>query len=369
MSSQGFCFVSVKFARSLNAASIAIAVCLATTAPAHADNGTLRITSKPGGAQILINGQRQGSSPVAKGQSVAIKLPAGDYTVEAVKAKGLTEQYGKKSVHLDEGSVQAISIDLIERPSASFFSQLKQKFGGRVPQIDMVTVPAGNFDMGSSQRPEERPVHRVRMQAFEMGRTEVTFDEWDACYVNGGCDHFPKDEGWGRGNRPVIHVSWDDAQQFIAWLNQSTGKRYRLPSEAEWEYAARAGTDGKFSVGACLSTAQANYDGKHPLDGCQKGQYREQTTTVGSFSPNAFGLHDMHGNVWEWIQDCWADSYSGAPSDGSARSTGNCNRRVIRGGSWYNGAIYALSARRNYSSPAYRDGAQGFRLAMTKPAP
>lgn len=366
MSTQAFRFVSGKYARSLNAALTSAALCLATTLT-HADSGTLRIATTPGGAQILINGERQGHAPAQKGQNFAIKLPAGDYTVEAIKAKGLTEQYGKKSVRLADNSVHAISIDLIERPSASFHNQLKQKFGGRVPQIEMVTMPAGSFDMGSSRRPDEHPIRRVRMPAFEMGKTEVTFDQWDACYVNGGCDHFPKDEGWGRGNRPVIHVSWDDAQQFIAWLNQSTGKRYRLPSEAEWEYAARAGTDSRFSAGACLSTSQANYDGKHPLDGCRQGEYREQTTPVGSFAANAFGLHDMHGNVWEWTQDCWNESYAGAPSDGSARITGNCNRRVIRGGSWYNGAVYARAARRNYSSPAYRDAAQGFRLAMTKP--
>lgn len=310
MSTQAFCLVSSNYTRSLNAALASAALCLASSLThAETDTGMLRIATSPAGAQIFINGQHKGNSPVVKGQ----------------------------------------------------------EFAGRMPQIDMVSIPAGSFAMGSTRRDDERPVHKVRMSAFEMGKTEVTFDQWDACFANDGCDHFPKDEGWGRGNRPVINVSWDDAQQFITWLNQSTGKRYRLPSEAEWEYAARAGSGTRFSVGGCLSTSQANYDGKHPLDGCRQGDYREQTTAVGSFAANAFGLHDMHGNVWEWTQDCWNDSHSGAPSDGTARTSGNCSRRVIRGGSWYNGAVYARSGRRNYSSPAYRDSAQGFRLAMAKP--
>lgn len=365
MSTQVTCFVPGTCARFLGAAFASAAFCLAT-ALAHADTGMLRIATSPGDAQIFINGQRKGNSPSVEGQNFAIKLRAGEYTVEAVKPSGPTEQYGKKSVYVADDSLQTITIDLSERPAASFRNQLKQKFAGRVPQINMVSIPAGSFEMGSNSYDSERPVHSVSVPAFEMGKTEVTFDQWDACVANGGCDHFPKDEGWGRGNRPVINVSWDDAQQFIAWLNKSTGKRYRLPSEAEWEYAARAGTSSKFSTGDCLSTSQANYDGNHPLDGCPKGEYRKQTVAVGSFAANAFGLHDMHGNVWEWTQDCWNDSYSGAPTDGSARTNGTCSRRVIRGGSWFNYADHARSAKRYNYSTDNRNGYQGFRLSRSR---
>jgi formylglycine-generating enzyme required for sulfatase activity len=354
------------FSSRLNAALVAATIAFFAAVPAHADQGMLRIATKPGDAQIFINGQRKGNSPSEEGQNFAIKLKAGEYTIEAVKPDGPSEKYGKKSVFVSDDTLQTITIEMTERPSASFRAQLKQKYAGRPPTIDMVAIPAGSFEMGSNSYDSERPPHRVEVGAFEMSKTEITFDQWDACVANGGCDHFPKDEGWGRGNRPVINVSWDDAQQFAAWMSKSTGQRFRLPSEAEWEYAARAGTTTKFSTGDCISASQANYNANRPGDGCPTGEYRKQTIPVGSFAANAFGLHDMHGNVWEWTQDCWNGSYSGAPTDGKAWTSGNCGQRVLRGGSWDINAGSARSALRNYVGTDYHYTDTGFRLSRSR---
>ena len=163
-----------------------------------------------------------------------------------------------------------------------------------------------------------------------------------------------------------MNVSWDDVQQFIAWLNKATGHRYRLPSEAEWEYAARAGTDTRFSTGDCLPATHANYDGTVPGDGCPKGEYLKRTLPVGSLAANAFGLHDMHGNVREWAQDCWNKSHSGAPLDGAARNDGDCSQRVQRGGSLDSYARTARSADRNYDAVGYRYSRVGFRLSRSR---
>ena len=157
--------------------------------------------------------------------------------------------------------------------------------------------------------PRGRPVQRRRPAAsgddpgtVRGGKHEVAFDEWDACVAAGGCGgHHLDDEGWGRGRRPVIDVNWDNAKAYVRWLSRRTGKSYRLLSEAEWEYAARAGTTGPFHTGSTISTNQANYT----YGAGREGLYREKTVPVGSFPANGFGLHDVHGNVWEWVEDCW----------------------------------------------------------------
>ena len=189
---------------------------------------------------------------------------------------------------------------------------------------EMVVVPPGQFMMGSPDTDPVRfraegPVHRVTIPAsFAAGKYEVTFEEWDACVSAGGCSHKPGDEGWGRVRHPVIFVNWNDAQEYVRWLSKKTGKTYRLLSEAEWEYVARAGTTTPYHTGEQISTSQANYDGNYTYNGSSKGETRERTIPVGSFGANQFGLHDVHGNVREWVQDCWNDNYKGTPSDGSA---------------------------------------------------
>ena len=237
---------------------------------------------------------------------------------------------------------------------------------------EMVNLPAGSFRMGSSANEPERksdegPQHQVKVAAFELGKSEVTFDEWDACVAAGYCQHKPDDAGWGRGQRPVINVSWNDAQTYVAWLKRETGERWRLPTEAEWEYAARAGTTTPFSTGNCISTSQANYDGNYDYNKCgaKTGQYLSKTQPVGSYPANPWGLHDMHGNVWEWVEDCHNDGYKGAPTNGSAWRQGTCKARLLRGGSWGNRPWNLRSAGRYGYDPDFRYYDNGFRVART----
>ena len=230
---------------------------------------------------------------------------------------------------------------------------------------EMVMIPAGTFRMGcvSGQDcfSDERPVHNVRIrQAFAVSKYEVTFAQWDACVLGGGCGGYrPDDEGWGRGTRPVINVSWDNAQAYVSWLSSQTGAAYRLLSEAEWEYVARAGRQTAYSWGSDIGSDRAN------CEGCGSAWDNEQTAPVGSFQANAFGVHDMHGNVWEWVEDCWNDRYRRAPSDGSAWLRGNCERRVLRGGSWGSLPRSLRSAERLWNTSGYRGSGLGFRVART----
>ncbi|MGI9525438.1 MAG: SUMF1/EgtB/PvdO family nonheme iron enzyme, partial [Hyphomicrobiaceae bacterium] len=238
---------------------------------------------------------------------------------------------------------------------------------------EMVRIPAGNFRMGSlntrfSDR-NQRPSRDIIIpKPFAVGRFEVTFDEWESCYSDGGCAAYkPPDEGWGRGKRPVIRINWKDAITYISWLKHRTGEPYRLLSEAEWEYVARSGSTTLFSTGDTITTYQANFDGRRSYNDGPKGILRAQTQLVGSYQPNAFGLYDVHGNVWEWVADCWANSYEGAPIDGSARLVPNrgtrCTRRVARGGSFNRGARFARSSARYYLSASLRSREMGMRVA------
>ena len=236
----------------------------------------------------------------------------------------------------------------------------------------MVVIPAGTFMMGSPEDEAERsddegPQHEVTItEPFALCETEVTFDQWDACVADGGCDHEPDDAGWGRGDRPVIDVSWSDAQQYLGWLSAKTGKTYRLPSEAEWEYAARAGTTMPFSTGETITTDDANYDGNFPYAGGEKGEFRGKTLPVGSLTPNPFGLFDMHGNVWEWVEDRYHGSYQGAPVDGTPWLSGDSALRVLRGGSWFNYARHVRAANRVAFDPGFRNDNVGFRCARVQ---
>jgi len=251
-----------------------------------------------------------------------------------------------------------------------FRDDFDNKFDECLDCPTMVWIPAGTFTQGSpTDEPErdsdEGPQRTVNVPAFAMGRTEVTFDQWDACFADGGCSHNPDDEGWGRGDRPVINVRWNDAQEYVTWLSNKTGEDYRLPSESEWEYATRADTTGRFNTGDCITTDQANFDGNFPAQGCPTGVYRQQTLPVASFAPNAFGLYDTHGNVWEWVQDCWNGSYDGAPTDGSAWMTGDCSLAVLRGGSWFGLGRILRSAYRTTDGRGTRYLSYGFRVARS----
>jgi formylglycine-generating enzyme required for sulfatase activity len=249
----------------------------------------------------------------------------------------------------------------------------------------MLMVPAGSFMMGSPEDlgdDTERPQHEVTIsKPFAAGGYEVTFAQWDACVAAGACPRAP-DSGWGRGDRPVINVSWDDAQQYTVWLARLTGKDYRLLSEAEWEYAARAGTTTAYSWGDEIgnpnadrlddgtTTAASLRDktgrGNANCGECGSQWDDKQTAPVGSFEPNGFGLHDMHGNAWEWVEDRSHEDYQGAPTDVSAWvEGGSTSRRVLRGGGWNSFPEDLRSANRVGGASGERNSSGGFRVART----
>ena len=228
---------------------------------------------------------------------------------------------------------------------------------------ELVVVPSGSFHMGglnkgAYEQKRGHPIHKVTIgYSFAVGKYEVTFSQWDACVSDGGCKHNPNDKGWGRGNHPVMNVTWSDTKEFTRWLKQKTGKKYRLLSEAEWEYVARAGTSTIFPWGDNINPDQARYKSR-------------STVPVGSYKPNAFGLYDVVGNVWEWVEDCWHKNFVGAPKDGRAwKNTGahNCNRRVVRGGLYlYPPNISRIAFRTSDSTvgnTAKRFNYYGFRVA------
>jgi formylglycine-generating enzyme required for sulfatase activity len=241
---------------------------------------------------------------------------------------------------------------------------------------ELVVIPPGRFVMGSPDGEEERtndegPQHEVQIgYRFALGRYTVTFSEYDAfCEATGHPP--PGDEGWGRGRRPVIHVSWEDATAYCLWLTNRTGKHYRLPSEAEWEYAARAGTTTPFWIGETISTAQVNYNGNSIYGTGSRGEFRRKTVPVDApgFPTNPFGLQHLHGNVWEWVQDSWHGSYRGAPSDGRAWVEEKHTQHVLRGGSWGSNARSLRAANRGWDAPGFRLSLAGFRVARILDAP
>lgn len=270
----------------------------------------------------------------------------------------------------------------------------------------MVVVPAGEFTLGSPQDEpgrdsDEGPQRRVRFAApFAIGKFEVTFAQWDACVAARGCKHRPPDEirfSWirtsaagewpqtaqvearqvtGRASVPVMRVNWHDANEYTAWLARKTGRPYRLPREAEWEYAARGGTSTAYWWGADAAAgcdkanmADRTLGEEFPdvgfaparLAGCRDGH--AYLSPAGSFSANAFGLHDVTGNVSEWVEDCYARSYAASPDGASAPPGGACRLRVARGGSWFDDPRYQRVANRNGFEPALRPYVIGFRVA------
>ncbi|TAF08025.1 MAG: serine/threonine protein kinase [Nostocales cyanobacterium] len=240
--------------------------------------------------------------------------------------------------------------------------------------LELVAIPQGTFLMGLSEKETEgadsgTPQLQVTIQPFLLGKYPITQAQWQAVsrLPKVKTDLYPDPSHFKGANRPVEQVSWHDAQEFCARLSRKTGRLYRLPSESEWEYACRAGTNTPFYFGNTISTDLANYNGEYVYANGPKGIYRKETTNVGTFPANAFGLYDTHGNVWEWCEDGWYDNYIGAATDGSARLTGSDNhpRRVLRGGSWSYRPVYCRSAYRVNYPAVSRDQNQGFRVACS----
>lgn len=242
------------------------------------------------------------------------------------------------------------------------------KGGGAGPE--MVVIPPGAFWMGAPVTDPERfdwegPRHLVTLsKPFALGRYAVTFEEYDHfCVLEKKAK--PNDNGWGRGKHPVINVSWEEVKAYCIWLSEETGRTYRLPSEAEWEYACRAGTAKAFWWGDTITPDQANYDGSIAYHDGSKGKYRQQAVVVSEFQPNPFGLYQMHGNVWEWCEDEWHDNYLGAPTDGSIWISADHpdDSRVVRGGSWNFNPYWLRAAYRTNFMVTERLSILGFRLA------
>jgi formylglycine-generating enzyme required for sulfatase activity len=248
---------------------------------------------------------------------------------------------------------------------------------------EMAVIPPGRFTMGSPKDEpgrygDEGPRHEVTIpRPLAVGRYAVTFEEWDFAQddkdwaaATGTKPRKPNDEQWGRGRRPVIDVSWDDAKAYATWLSHRTGQAYRLLSEAEWEYACRAGTATPFSWGGSITPEQANYNGDFIYEGGgAKGEYRAKTVPVDSFEPNPWGLYQMHGNVWEWCEDHWRDSYKKKPErlkvTGGAWTTRSGGSRVLRGGAWDVYPAFLRAAVRGRGDSGGRSGSVGFRVART----
>ena len=270
------------------------------------------------------------------------------------------------------GYAQLARAQEVEPAPAAVLPALGTEFKDCADCPVMVVVPPGRYAMGGALEQEEDatpgpgglpsrsvPRHDVTIaRSFAVAKFEVTFAEWDACVADGGCDGYrPDDEGWGRGNMPVMNVTWANAQAYVQSLSRKTGKPYRLLSESEWEYAARAGTSVPYWWGQFSSMGNAN------CEGCGSRWDNQQASPVGSFPANGFGLHDMLGNVWEWTQDCENEAATGAPSDGSAWTSGNCAMRVLRGGSWNNNPRTLGMTSRVRESTGDRRHSTGFRVA------
>jgi formylglycine-generating enzyme required for sulfatase activity len=228
----------------------------------------------------------------------------------------------------------------------------------------MVTVAAGAFGMGSNDDPTEKPLHRVTLPAFGIGKFPVSVADWDACAAAGGCTLKPPGGPGDPARMPMTNLSWDDTAQYVAWLRQSTGKPYRLPSEAEWEYAARAGTTTRYWWGEQPGSGHAD------CEGCGDPHDATHPQTMDTFPPNPWGLYGTSGGVAEWVDDCWHLSYisqQGAPTDGSSWAFANCGRHVLRGGSWRSSASQVTVSSRTFFDANVRDPGNGMRVALSSP--
>ncbi|CAK0771690.1 formylglycine-generating enzyme [uncultured Gammaproteobacteria bacterium] len=333
---------------------------------------TLAPVADPMALELVFWQSIQGSRDQADFEAYRDKYPNGQFLRLALNR--LTE--------LEASAPQQVATLFVPKPPVprlpvrqvmGVFPETKSVFrdfladGADCPECpELVMISRGSFTMGSPANEPERssgegPQHRVTIgYSLAAGKYAVTFAEWDACVAGGGCNGYrPEDQGWGRGRRPVIHVSWNDAQAYVQWLSRKTGQRYRLLSESEWEYVARAGTTTTYWWGNDVGRNNAN------CAGCGSQWDNKQTAPVGSFAPNAFGLYDTAGNVWQWVEDCYEGNYQNLPTDDKASTSEKCEYRVGRGGSWLSYPRYLRAAYRNGLTPGHFYNSLGFRVART----
>jgi len=308
-------------------------------------------------------GKEAAAREAAAREAAAREIAAKDAAAREFAAREARSLAAKQAASRD---ITTVKLAAMQSPARDFFtSRSLQSLGTAFRDCadcpELVWLPQGEFLMGEPSGANGR--HSVRIgYTLAVGKFEVTFAEWDACVASGGCRKRPDDAGWGRGRQPVVNVTWEDAQQYAAWLSRKTRKNYRLLTEAEWEYAARAGSHVRFWWGNEAGQGDAN------CTGCGSQWDGRRAAPVGSFVPNPFGLHDMHGNVSEWVEDCYHDRYYGAPGDGSAWTqacTTAVDIRMVRGGAWRDASHATRSAARWSASSRYYDNRIGFRIART----
>jgi formylglycine-generating enzyme required for sulfatase activity len=322
------------------------------------------------GALVYVDGVLQGSTGFQG--MIELKLTEGKHHlfIEKVIDYSVYSYHLHKVINVGKAPLSKIKLYLTKGVSPAWLQHFHQLLASSTQTLDiekqlaMVDIPAGEFIMGSNDVMFARPAHPQSVSAFRISRYELTFDLYDQFVMQTGYD-IPDDDGWGRGNRPVINVSWEDAQFFIQWLNAvvKPDKPYRLPTEKEWEYAARSGTDTYYWWGDDPKPNMANCSDCGSF--LNRSGYRE-TAPVGSFRPNHFGLHDMTGNVYEWVQDCWISRYDNSDTSQVGWPGKDCKYRVKRGGCWYFNQKEIGSASRTWSIATSRDSTRGFRLAQDK---
>ncbi len=297
-----------------------------------------------------INDVAQGRRPLALPTKV---FTENDDYKNATTKQGM-RRYLAKYPNGENAKIVAQLLAVVLVNEYQYLDALQKKLQEFAPGLEMVEIPEGQFQMGDLSgegQHDESPVHEVTVSSFWLSKHEITFAQYDLFSAN---KDKPDDSGWGRGNRPVTNVTWDNAQEYAKWLSEKTGAKFRLPSEAEWEYAARAGSKTKYSWGNTISCGNADYNyGECSAWG---------TSPVGLFKPNGFGLYDMSGNAWEWVNDCYHNNYDKAPLDGSAWVTGSCYSHVLRGGSWNNLPDRLTVSYRAQNSSNYHYSNTGFRL-------
>jgi len=307
------------------------------------------------------------------------QIAGSELSVPKILVNSLIKTFKVVTIEIIETHTFDFTIATIEPQSGKIINRQQSQAEGIIEvigtgiELELIKIPPGTFIMGapeeeSGSKDNERPQHQVRVPSFYMGRYPITQAQWQAVaalpQIKGKLN--PNPSSFKGANRPVERVSWDDAVEFCSRLSNHTKRDYRLPSEAEWEYACRAGTTTPFHFGETITTDVANYDGKSTYGNGPKGVYRGETTEVGSFGvANNFGLYDMHGNVREWCQDEWHDSYEGAPMDGSAWQSANASSdgRMLRGGSWADHPVICRSAYRYGSFADFSNDFYGFRVA------
>ena len=319
------------------------------------------LAEKPGSPAVTANAPRPLPAPAP---TTVVEKPAESSSAPApAPAPGAEKPTESSSVSAaapappekpkESSSVSAPAEAQLEKPkeSSSATSATAPIAAPLIPE--MVSVPGGTFAMGSDDDASEKPIHRVTIKPFAISKFPVTVREWNACVAAKGCSYTPT----GKDDAPVTNLSWTDARQFVEWLSNVTQKPFRLPTESEWEYAARGGTSSKFWWGDRLQAAMAN------CKGCNEPYESSQPLKVGSFKPNPFGLYDMGGNIHQWVSDCWHKNYLGAPLDGSAWMDNDCPSHVIRSGSWKNDPSYVRSSSRDHYDSSVRYPTHGLRVA------